>query len=111
LHATLAWLGIECSFSRPLVCNDNTYAKAMFRTVKYRPTYPERGFADLEAARDWVSEFVDWYNNSHRHSALKYVTPAQRHRGADHAILSERDRLYRKARQAWPECWSGPIRD
>jgi len=111
LHATLAWLGIERSFSRPRVSNDNAYAEAMFRTVKYRPAYPERGFAGLEAARDWVSEFVAWYNNSHRHSALKYVTPAQRHRGADHVILAERDRLYRKARQARPERWPGPTRD
>jgi len=111
LHATLEWLGIERSFSRPRVSNDNAYAEAMFRTVKYRPAYPDRGFAQLDAAQAWVTEFVAWYNHSHRHSALKYVTPEQRHRGADHVILAERDRLYRKARQARPERWAGATRD
>jgi transposase InsO family protein len=111
LHCTLEWLGIERSFSRPRVSNDNAFAEAMFRTVKYRPDYPYRGFTSLEAAQQWVAEFVDWYNQAHRHSALKYVTPVQRHRGEDHAILAARDQIYRAARQARPERWPGATRD
>jgi putative transposase len=65
--AMLNWLGIAPSHSRPRVSNDNAYAEALFRTAKYRPEFPERGFADRDAARDWAARFVDWYNNMHRH--------------------------------------------
>lgn len=111
LHATLEWLGIERSFSRPRVSNDNAYAEAMFRTVKYRPAYPDRGFDSLEAAQHWVADFGQWYNEEHRHSALKYVTPTQRHDGEDRVILAKRDQLYRATRERRPERWSGPTRD
>jgi len=109
--ATLEWLQITPSYSRPRVSNDNAYAEAMFRTCKYRPTYPVDGFADLASAQAWRDRFVAWYNREHRHSAIQYVTPDQRHRGEDRAILEQRDALYRQARAKRPERWSGDTRD
>jgi transposase InsO family protein len=109
--ATLQWLGIVPSFSRPHVCNDNPYSEALFRTLKHTPAYPHLPFASREAARRWVARFVSWYNSQHRHSALRYVTPDQRHDGADIAILNNRQRLYEQARQCTPQRWSGKIRN
>lgn len=109
--ATLQWLGIVPSFSRPHVKDDNAYSEALFRTLKYRPSYPRRPFRSLEEARAWVSDFVDWYNNHHRHSGINFVTPADRHAGHDAAILERRRRVYERARQKHPERWTGDIRD
>jgi transposase InsO family protein len=109
--ATLQELGIMPSFSRPSVSNDNPYSEAAFRTLKYRPNYPDKPFADLQAARGWVQGFVDWYNYEHRHSAIKFVTPAQRHDGEDIQILADRHQVYLKARSANPLRWSGNIRN
>jgi len=111
LKARLETLGIEASYSRPRVCNDNPYSEALFRTCKYRPMYPRQGFATLEAAREWVLAFVAWYNNVHRHSAIRYVTPQQRHQGDDAAVLAHRKRCYEQAKAQRPERWSGPTRD
>ena len=109
--AMLNWLGIAPSHSRPRVSNDNPYAEALFRTAKYRPEFPERGFADRDAARDWAERFVHWYNNVHRHSAIRYVTPAERHAGADHAILSARHEVYQRAQRQTPARWSRRTRN
>jgi len=109
--AMLHWLGIKPSYSRPRVSDDNAYAEALFRTAKYRPEFPARGFEDLEAARSWASSFVHWYNVEHRHSGIRYVSPAQRHDGKDHAILAARDAVYAAARERHPTRWSGPLRD
>ena len=109
--AMLNWLGVQPSYSRPRVSDDNAYAEALFRTAKYRPEFPARGFADLEAARSWASGFVHWYNVEHRHSGIRYVSPAQRHAGEDHAILAARHALYAKARASHPARWTGPTRD
>ena len=81
--ATLQWLGIVPSLSRPRVPDDNPYSEALFRTVKYRPEYPSGPFQSLEEAKDWVGRFVRWYNHEHRHSAIRFVTPAQRHLGEE----------------------------
>src|ERR1700742_481592 len=75
--AMLHWLGVKPSYSRPRVSDDNAYAEALFRTAKYRPEFPATGFAELNAARDWASDFVHWYNFDHRHSSIRYVSPAQ----------------------------------
>lgn len=109
--ATLQWLGIVPSFSRPHVCNDNPYSEALFRTLKHTPAYPRLPFVSGEAARQWVARFVSWYNTEHRHSAIRYVTPDQRHIGADVAILALRRRLYERAQRIRPERWSGTIRN
>jgi transposase InsO family protein len=109
--AMLHWLGIEPSYSRPRVSDDNPYAEALFRTAKYRPEFPVKGFAERDAARDWAARFVHWYNNEHRHSGIGYVTPAQRHAGEDRVLLAARHDLYQQARLANPRRWTGQTRD
>ena len=109
--AMLHWLGVKPSYSRPRVSDDNAYAESVFRTAKYRPEYPTRGFADLAAARAWAKSFVHWYNEEHRHSGIRYVSPQQRHSGQDVALLAARHALYEQARQRHPARWSGPTRD
>lgn len=108
---TLQKLGIAPSFSRPGVSDDNAQAEAFFRTLKYRPGYPDKGFKTLETVRDWVMKFVRWYNTRHQHSALKFVTPEQRHQGADIAVLQARKTLYEQAKAAKPERWRGTTRN
>lgn len=105
--ATLQKFGVVPSFSRPAVSNDNPYSEALFRTVKYHPGFPDKPFDTLQEARQWVAGFERWYNEEHRHSALKFVTPGQRHRGEDHEILSQRRALYALAKTIRPERWSG----
>jgi len=107
----LAWLGISRSYSRPRVSDDNAYIESLFRTVKYRHGFPKKGFADLESARQWVTQFVRWYNHEHLHSGIQYVTPAQRHLGEDNAILAARDAVYQIARAKNPLRWSGQTRN
>ena len=75
--ATLEKLGITPSFSRPRVNNDNAFAESLFRTCKYRPNYPSKPFGNIDEARQWTLSFVQWYNHQHKHSGLKFVTPAQ----------------------------------
>lgn len=104
-------LKIETSFSRPRVSNDNAYSEALFRTCKYVPNFPVNGFADLTVAQQWVHRFVQWYNHAHRHSAIRFVTPAQRHSGEDTALLAQRAALYQVARDARPGRWSGETRN
>ena len=107
----LYWLGVKPSYSRPRVSDDNAYAESLFRTAKYRPEFPSKGFADLDAARTWAAQFVRWYNVDHRHSGIRYVSPAQRHAGEDHAILAARHALYTKARELNPARWSRTTRN
>ncbi len=109
--AMLHWLGIKPSYSRPRVSDDNAYAEALFRTAKYRPEFPAKGFASLDEARAWGGRFVHWYNVEHRHSGIGYVTPAQRHAGEDHIVLAARHEVYICARAANPRRWSGATRD
>jgi len=101
--ATLETLGVAASFSRPRVSDDNPFSESLFRTMKYRPEYPDRPFESLEQAREWVIEFVRWYNEEHRHSSIRFVTPAQRHDGSDLAILEHRKTVYERARSQHPE--------
>jgi transposase InsO family protein len=107
----LHWLGVKPSYSRPRVSDDNAYAESLFRTAKYRPEFPTKGFAALAEARTWAAEFVRWYNVDHRHSGIRYVSPEQRHAGEDKVILEARHKLYERARQAHPARWSGNTRD
>ena len=109
--ATLQRLGVMPSFSRPSVSNDNPYSEALFKTLKYHPGFPDKPFDSLQQAREWVAGFQHWYNEVHRHSALKFVTPGQRHRGEDIAILAQRNILYAAAKVQRPERWSGATRN
>jgi len=109
--ATLQRLGVMPSFSRPSISDDNPYSEALFKTLKYHPCFPCKPFENIEEAREWVAGFVRWYNEIHRHSALKFVTPGQRHRGEDLAILEQRHALYKAAKVQHPERWSGQTRN
>ena len=109
--AMLNWLGVKPSYSRPRVSDDNAYAESLFRTAKYRPEFPAKGFANLDDARAWAARFVQWYNVEHRHSGIRYVSPAQRHAGEDQAILAARQVLYASARDLNPARWSGKTRN
>ncbi len=109
--ATLERLGVLASFSRPSVSNDNPFSESLFRTLKYRPEYPAQPFADLAAARAWVHAFVRWYNTTHLHSAIQFVTPADRHAGHDLALLTARHTVYERARARHPERWTGNTRN
>jgi len=109
--ATLQALGVAPSFSRPAVSNDNPYSESLFKTLKYRPAYPRQAFESLLAARQWVGVFVQWYNEEHRHSAINFVTPAERHSGLDTALLEKRAIVYEAAKKRCPERWSGATRN
>jgi len=109
--ATLHKLGVEPSFSRPSVSNDNPYSESLFRTMKYRPEYPSKPFGDIEQAQSWVDGFVFWYNTQHMHSSIRYVTPDDRHFGREEHILANRRKVYEKARSRNPNRWSKNIRN
>ena len=109
--ATLQKLGVVPSFSRPSVSDDNPYSESLFRTLKYTPAYPVKPFESIEAARQWVHRFVQWYNGEHRHSAIRYVTPEQRHKAQDIALLAARKCVYEAAKSRHPERWSGETRN
>jgi putative transposase len=109
--AMLNRLGVKPSYSRPRVSDDNAYAESLFRTAKYRPEFPAKGFADLDEARAWAAGFVRWYNHDHRHSGIRYVSPPQRHAGEDRAIVAARHALYTRARALNPARRSGVTRN
>jgi transposase InsO family protein len=108
---TLERLGVLASYSRPGVSDDNPFSESLFRTMKYRPEYPDGPFADVDAARRWVEGFVRWYNTEHLHRAIRFVTPEDRHRGRDRAILARRRTVYATARAAHPERWTRGTRN
>jgi len=87
------------------VSDDNAFSESLFRTAKYRPEFPAKGFADLQEARLWASSFVYWYNNDHKHSGIRYVSPAQRHAGEDSDILTARHGVYVQAKATHPRRW------
>ena len=109
--ATLQSLGIMPSFSRPSVSDDNPFSESLFKTLKYRPSYPDGAFASLEEAREWVRRFTDWYNSKHLHSGIRFVTPSSRHEGTDAEILANRKVVYEKAKTLNPLRWSGSTRN
>lgn len=85
MEATMEKLGITASWSRPRLSNYNPFLEALFRTCKYRPNWPNKGFATKADAQAWVKSFASWYNSEHLHSAIRFVTPEARHAGHDHA--------------------------
>jgi putative transposase len=108
--ATLQQLGVVASFSRPHVSDDNAYSESLFHTLKYRPSYPSRPFESIEEARAWVADFVAWYNGTHLHSGISFVTPEDRHSGRDRLLLEKRRQVYERARRRHPERWTGSTR-
>ena len=111
MKVTMEKLGITASYSRPRVSNDNPFSEALFRTCKYRPDWPTKGFATKADAQAWVKSFASWYNGDHLHSAIRFVTPDARHTGTDRATLANRAGLYANARTQNPERWSGKTRN
>lgn len=106
---TLHNLGVIPSFSRPRVSSDNPFIESLFSTMKYTAGYPGR-FKSLSQAREWMAEFVNWYNTEHRHSAIGYITPEQRGTGADLEIFKKRNKVIEEARRKHPERWGNNIR-
>lgn len=111
LRATLEWLGVSPSFSRPRVSDDNAFSEALFRTLKYRPSFPREPFASADDARAWVDRFIAWYNGQHRHSGIRFVTPDERHSGLESAVLEHRHDVYQRARRRAPGRWSRHTRN
>lgn len=109
--AKMEELGVTSSYSRPRVSDDNPYIESLFRTVKYMPNWPVKGFESIEVSRCWVEAFVNWYNTEHKHSQLNYVTPSERHNGKDKEILRRRSDVLSVAKHLHPERWSGNIRN
>lgn len=109
--ATIQRLGIMPSFSRPSVSDDNPYSEALFKTLKYCPSFPTTPFESVAAATAWVETFVAWYNNVHLHSGIKFVTPSSRHSGDDVEILRQRKIVYEKAKIKNPSRWSKETRN
>lgn len=104
-------LGVSSSYNRPRVSDDNAYSESIFRTLKYRPTYPYGGFNEISDAQDWVLKFVDWYNHEHCHSGIKFVSPADRHSGKEDHVLKNRTKVYQTAKLQHPERWSREVRN
>ena len=98
----LADLGVTKTHSRPHVSNDNPFSEAGFKTMKYRPDFPER-FGAVEDARAHCKDFFDWSNHEHHHSALGMLTPADVHHDRVEQRIAERQRVYDKAFAEHPE--------
>ena len=98
----LADLGITKTHSRPYTSSDNPYSEANFKTLKYRPEFPDR-FNDIEHARAHCRAFFDWYNHAHRHSGIGLMTPAAVHHGQAPALHAARARILDDAYQQHPE--------
>jgi putative transposase len=98
----LADLGVTKTHSRPYTSTDNPYSEAQFKTMKYRPGFPER-FGSIEVAKSFCRPFFDWYNQTHRHSGIGLMTPAAVHHGRAGALHDERARVLATAFAANPE--------
>jgi putative transposase len=95
-------LGVTKSHSRPHVPDDNPYSEAQFKTMKYRPDYPDR-FGCAADARAWAQAFFTWYNHEHHHTGLGLLTPASVHSGQAEAVLAKRQQTLQEAYVAHPE--------
>lgn len=98
----MADLGVTKTHSRPHVSNDNPFSESQFKTLKYRPDYPER-FGCQQDARLWAAEFFRWYNYAHHHSAIALLTPADVHFGRAQTILDQRQQVLHAAYLKNPE--------
>jgi putative transposase len=98
----LADLGITKTHSRPQVSNDNPYSESQFKTLKYRPEFPER-FGSIEDARGFCQEFMRWYNTEHHHTGIGLLTPETVHYGRAEAVIEERQRVLSAAYEQRPE--------
>lgn len=102
LREHLTGHGIALTHNRPYVSNDNPFSEAGFRTMKYRPGYPQV-FADLEAARSHVTDYVHWYNTEHKHSGIALFSPAQVHGGTWRQAWDKRNEALQRYYEQHPE--------
>ena len=109
--ATMQWLGVMPSFSRPSVSDDNPFSESLFKTLKYCLQYPSKPFENIEAARKWFREFVEWDNTVHLHSEINFVTPDSKHKREDIQILKKRNEIYLQTKAKNPSRWSGKTRN
>lgn len=98
----MADLGVTKTHSRPHVSNDNPFSESHFKTLKYRPEFPER-FGSLQDARAFCAGFFEWYNHQHRHSGIGFMTPADVHHGRAPGVSAQRARVLDAAFQRHPE--------
>jgi len=98
----LAALGVVKSHSRPHVSNDNPFSESQFKTLKYRPEFPDR-FESYDEARAFCTQFFPWYNDQHYHSGIGMLTPASVHYALAHAIVAKRQQTLHAACAAHPE--------
>jgi len=98
----LADLGVVKTHSRPYTSNDNPFSESQFKTMKYRPDYPDR-FGGMLDARAWARPFFSWYNNEHRHSGLALLTPAMVHYGRAVEVIEKRQVILQAAYDTHPE--------
>jgi transposase InsO family protein len=102
-------LAVTRSHSRPKVSNDNPHIEAWNKTLKYAPVFPER-FASLAEARQFLADFVTWYNECHHHAGIGMHTPSEVHHGRHHAVRARREAALTAARAAHPERFGAPDR-
>jgi putative transposase len=102
----LADLGITKTHSRPYTSNDNPFSEALFKTTKYRPEFPEH-FGSLPAALAFGRLFFPWYNTTHRHSGIGFLTPEMVHYGRSAAVLQARSATLARAFEVHPERFKG----
>ena len=98
----LSDLGVTKTHARPYTSNDNPFSEAQFKTVKYRPDFPDR-FGSPQDARTWARPFFHWYNHQHRHAALALMTPAMIHAGQGAQVMQHRQQVLNAAYLAHPE--------
>jgi putative transposase len=102
LALLLADLGVGKSHSRPYTSDDNPFSEAQFKTMKYRPDYPDR-FGSPQDARNWAQPFMHWYNNEHRHTSLGLMTPATVHYGLAAELTIQRQATLQAVYEKHPE--------
>ncbi|MGI6395371.1 MAG: IS3 family transposase [bacterium] len=95
---------VQASFNRPRTSNDNPFIESFFKTMKYTPGYPLK-FRDMSHAREWMTDFVNWYNTQHLHSSIGFVTPSQMRNGEAQEIFRKRNEVIKQAKKENPECW------
>jgi putative transposase len=98
----MADLGVTKTHSRPYVSDDNPYSESQFRTMKYRPEFPNR-FGCIQDSRAFCQQFFHWYNQEHRHSGIGLLTPAMVHFGETQNVLAHRQAVLDTAYQAHPD--------
>ncbi len=104
--ATLQRIEVVPSFNRPSISNDNPSSESLFKTLKYYPQSPERGFESLKEEREWITKFFYLYKQITLNICIKFVTPYSRRHGLNEEVLQNRKILYAAAKAKNPKRWS-----